>query len=215
MRVAILGGTGSLGLGLTVRLCAVGHDVVIGSRDAARGAAVAARLRLPNATGAENSEAARAADVVVIAVPPESHDKFVRSLASDLAGKLVVDATVSMGPNRTFRPPEAGSAAEETRSLAPAATVVAAFQTLSARLLADPGRPLDQDVLVCGDDPEARATVLELVSTIGARGVDAGGLTQAGALEALAVLLINLNVRYRRRDLGIRIAHLPPDARPR
>lgn len=215
MRIAILGGTGSLGLGLAVRFCAAGHDVVIGSRDRERAMTIAARLRLHNAHGARNDEAARSADLVVLTVPPAGHAEFVRALAEALLGKIVVDATVSIGPARTFTPPPAGSAAAETRALVPDARVVSAFHTLSAQLLADPSRPLDQDVLVCSDDAEARAQVLDLVSAIGARGVDAGGLASAATLEALAVLLIGLNVRYRRRDLGVRVAHLPPDARPR
>ncbi len=215
MRIGILGGTGDLGLGLAMRLCAAGHDVVIGSRDAERGKATAARLGVPNATGAGNAEAARGADLVVLTIPTDGHAEFVRAISEPLADKVVVDATVSMGPRRAFIPPAAGSAAAETQALVPSARVVAALHTLSAHLLADPARPLDQDVLVCGDDARAKGAVLDLVGAIGARGVDAGGLDAAGTLEALAVLLINLNVRYRRRDLGVRVAHLPPDARPR
>jgi len=97
----------------------------------------------------------------------------------------------------------------------PGARVAAAFHTLSARLLADMARPLEQDVLVCGNDPAARAQALELAAAIGARGVDAGGLEAAATIEAMACLVIGLNVRYRRRTLGIKIAHLPPDARPK
>ncbi|MGH2405635.1 MAG: NADPH-dependent F420 reductase [bacterium] len=215
MRIAILGGTGDLGLGLAVRFCASGQDVVIGSRDPQRGSTIAARLGLRNATGTGNSEAARAADLAVLTIPSEGHAEFVRAVASPLADKIVVDATVSMGTKRTFVPPAAGSAAAETQALVPRARVIAAFHTLSAHLLVDPARPLDQDVLVCGDDSAGKGVILDLVSVIGARGVDAGGLDAAATLEALAVLLINLNIRYRRRDLGVRIAHLPADARPR
>jgi len=86
---------------------------------------------------------------------------------------------------------------------------------LSARLLADLAWPLDQDVLVCGDDAEAKTRVMDLAESIGARGVDAGGLAAAATVEALAVLIIGMNIRYRRRHLGIKIAHLPPGARPR
>jgi NADPH-dependent F420 reductase len=139
----------------------------------------------------------------------------VRSLAEALHGKIVVDATVPMAQGNVYAPPPAGSAAAETRVLAPGARVVAAFHTLSGRLCADIDRPLDQDVLVCGDDPEARAQVIGLVDSIGARGVDAGALAYASTIEALAVLVIGLNIRYRRRNLGISIAHLPRDARPR
>jgi hypothetical protein len=213
--IAILGGTGNLGLGLAIRLCAAKFDVIIGSRDPQRGATVAARLNLHNARGAGNAEAAQTADVVIIACPHEAHAALVTDLAHVLTGRVVIDATVPMGDGFVFTPPPAGSAAAETQALVPGARVVAAFHTLSARLLADASRPLDQDVLVCGDDPQARAQVIDLASTIGARGVDAGGLAAAATIEALAVLVIALNVRYRRRNLGIRIAHLPADARPR
>ncbi len=213
--VAILGGTGDLGRGLAARLGAAGVEVVIGSRDALRAAEAAARLGLSRVRGAANADAASAAEIVVLAIPHEGHAAFVEGLASSLAGKIVVDATVPLGPGLVFSPPAAGSAARETQTLAPGARVVAAFHTLSARLLADLARPLDQDVLVCGDDPDARARVLDLAGTIGARGVDAGGLAAAATLEGLAVLLVGLNVRYRRRHLGVRIAHLPIDARPR
>ena len=213
-RVAILGGTGNLGRGLAVRLCAAGYEITIGSRVPQRGVEVAARLGLANARGAGNADAARSADVAILTCPHEGHGAFVSELADVLSGKIVIDATVPMGPGYTFTPPPAGSAAAETQALVPGARVAAAFHTLSARLLADLGRPLDQDVLVCGNDPAAREAALELANAMGARGVDAGELEAAAAIEALAVLVIGLNVRYRRRTLGIKIAHLPPDARP-
>ncbi|MDQ7841539.1 MAG: NADPH-dependent F420 reductase [bacterium] len=213
--VAILGGTGDLGRGLAARLGTAGREVVIGSRDAGRAHEAAARLGLPSVRGAANADAVGAAEIVVLAIPLEGHAAFVEGFAGPLSGKIVVDATVPLGPGFTFVPPPAGSAAAETQDLAPCARVVAAFHTLSARLLADLTRPLDQDVLVCGDDPDARAEVLALATAIGARGVDAGGLAAAATIEGMAVLLIGLNVRYKRRHLGFRIAHLPPDARPR
>ena len=215
MRIAILGGTGDLGLGLAVRFSEAGHHVVLGSRDAERGRTIAAGLQRANVSGAENAEAARAADVVILTIPFKGHAEFLTAVSGALEDKIVVDTTVSMGPKRAFMPPAAGSAAAEAQVLLPRAHVVAAFHTLSAHLLADTARALDQDVLVCGRDAASKATVLDLTATIGARGVDAGGLDAAATLEALAVLLINLNIRYRTRDLGIRIAHLPADARPR
>lgn len=214
-RIAILGGTGDLGHGLAVRFCAAGHEVIVGSRSPERGAEIAGRLGLRNARGAGNAAAAREGDIVIVACPSEGHAALVGALAAELQGKIVVDATVPIGSGLTYAPPAAGSAAAETQALAPGARVVAAFHTLSARLLADLGRPLDQDVLVCGDDDAAKVRVMDLIDSIGARGVDAGGLAAAATVEALAVLIIGLNVRYRRRHLGIRIAHLPPHARPR
>lgn len=213
--IAILGGTGNLGSGLAVRFAAAGYRVLIGSRDSTRAQEACARLADPRITGAINAEAAAAADVVVLAIPLEGHRAFVEGIASVLANKTVIDATVPMGEGRAYTPPPAGSAAAETQELAPSAWVVAAFHTLSAHLCADLSRPLEQDVLVCGNDAAARARVIELCAAIGARGVDAGGLDAAGTIEAMAVLVIGLNIRYRRRHLGIRVAHLPADARPR
>jgi NADPH-dependent F420 reductase len=214
-RIAILGGTGDLGRGLAVRFCAAGHQVVVGSRSPERAAEVVRRLGLHNAGGAGNAAAAREGEIVIVACPSEGHAALVEALAVALRGKIVVDATVPLGAGLTYAPPAAGSAAVETQALAPGARVVAAFHTLSARLLADLGRPLDQDVLVCGDDAEAKTRVMDLIDSIGARGVDAGGLAAAATVEALAVLIIGMNIRYRRRHLGIKIAHLPPGARPR
>ena len=168
-----------------------------------------------NARGAGNAEAARSSDVVILACPHEGHAALVREMADVLTGKIVIDASVPLGPGHTYAPPPAGSAAAETQTLVPGARVAAAFHTLSARLLTDLTRPLDQDVLVCGNDPAARAQALEIAAAIGARGVDAGGLEVAATIEAMACLVIGLNVRYRRRTLGIKIAHLPPDARPK
>jgi len=212
-QVAILGGTGSLGHGLAIRLCASGYQVVIGSRDPQRGQEIAERLHLANARGTGNADAARQSDVVILACPHEGHAALVRDHADVLTGKIVIDATVPLGPGYTYTPPPAGSAAAETQALVPGARVAAAFHTLSARLLADLTRPLDQDVLVCGNDADARAEAIELAAAIGGRGVDAGGLAAASTIEAMACLVIGLNVRYRRRTLGIKIAHLPPDAR--
>jgi NADPH-dependent F420 reductase len=213
--IGILGGTGQLGRGLAARFCTAGYHVIIGSRDPRRGADAAARLGMANARGAGNADAAREATIAIVACPYAGHAAFVGSLAEPLKGKIVVDAVVPMDDRLTFTPPSAGSAAAETQALLPQSRVVAAFHTLSARLLADTSKPLDQDVLVCGHDAEARWRVIELANAIGARGVDAGGLEAASTIEALAVLLIGLNIRYRRRTLGIKIAHLPPDAKPR
>lgn len=215
MVVAILGGTGDLGRGLALRLAGAGIGVVIGSRDAGRAREAADGLGVSGVSGASNAEAVGLAEVVVLAVPHEGHAAFVGDLSRELEGKIVVDATVPLGEGFRFLPPPEGSAAAEAQARAPGARVAAAFHTLSARLLADCGRPLDQDVLVCGDDPEAKAAAMSLAAAMGARGVDAGGLDSAATVERLAVLLIGLNVRYRRRHLGVRIAHLPPDAKPR
>ncbi len=95
MRIGILGGTGPAGRGLAVRLAAAGDDVVLGSRDAGRAAAVAAGLveawpdRALAISGASNEDCA-AADLVVVATPWDGAVATVRPLAGTLAGKVVV-----------------------------------------------------------------------------------------------------------------------------
>ena len=160
--------------------------------------------------GEANREAARLADVVVLTVPFHAQAALLEELRDAVQGRVVVDTTV---PLRRFRPPELeevaeGSSAQRVQALLPGARVVAAFQTVSAVKLADLEQPLQEDTLICGDDPAAREVVATLAEAIGLRGVDAGPLAQARTLERLACLIIGLNQRYHRRAIGIRFQGL-------
>ncbi len=209
--VALVGGTGRLGRGLAARWARAGVPVRIGSRDPARAREAARAAGLPETAGADNREAAAGAEVVVLTVPFAAHRQTLQALADVLAGKILLDTTVPLVDSRELAHPPAGSAAQEAQALVPRARVVAAFHTVSSHLLADRDRPLRGDVLVCGNDPDAKAVVEDLVRALGARPVDAGGLSSARALEMLAVLLLQMNRRYRRRDLGVRIVGLHED----
>jgi NADPH-dependent F420 reductase len=207
--VAIVGGTGQLGLALARRLHRSGVAVLIGSRDPARAESAAERSGLGVAAGRGNAEAVREAGVVVITVPYQGHEPTLRALASDLAGKPVVETTVPYDrAARSVHHPEGLSAAERAQRLAPDARIVAAFHTVSAAMLADPERPLHGDVLYCGDDRGAKDAAAALIGAIGMRAVDAGPLRNARVLEQVAVMLFGLNRRYKRPDLGITIAGL-------
>jgi NADPH-dependent F420 reductase len=197
-----------MGHALARRLHAAGADVVVGSRDAARAQAAATSIGLPAGSGRLNVEAARWAAVIVVTVPYDAHRPILESIAPGASGKVVVDATVPLG--RSDEPAAAAtiSAAEEARGLLPTAQVVAGFHTVSAAMLADLTRPLHGDVLLCGDDPPAKDAVADLVRLLGMRPIDTGKLYQARVLEALAGLLLAINRRYKRRDLGIMIAGL-------
>lgn len=201
-RVAIIGGTGRLGLGLAARLRAATVEVVLGSRDPARAQTAAQSIGLPARAGRANGDAAAAAEVIVITVPYEAHTQIVSTIAGAVAGKVVVDTTVP------FAPAGPVSAAEDARRLLPQARLVAGFHTVSAPMLADLARPPHGDVLLCGDNEEANAMVAGLVRAIGMRPVDAGPLAHARILEQLPRLLVTINKRYARRDLGITIAGL-------
>jgi len=217
--VAILGGTGPEGRGLALRWARAGVPVVIGSRDAARASTIATELGDGDAlplSGAANADAARAADIVLVAVPWDGHAATVRALAGDLAGKLVVDIVNPLefddrGP--VTIPVAEGSAAEQAQSLLPGSTVVGAFHHVSAKHLLDESHPVDTDVLVCGDDRASKDRVMALAARIpGVRGVDAGPLRLARILEDWTSVLLSVNRGYRTNS-GVRLTDVDPDRR--
>lgn len=220
-RIAVVGGTGPQGRGLGYRLARAGHPVVLGSRDAGRAAAAAEELRaLPGVAapidGASNEDAVRGAEIVLLAVPYQGHAELVASLADALAGKLIISCINPLGFDKGGPyglSVEAGSAAEEAAGLVPSATVVGAFHHLAAPLLLDPEADLSHDdVLVCGDDADAKARVLALASDVtGGRAVDAGRLRLAAQLEPLTAVLISVNKRYKTRS-GVALTGLAPAA---
>ncbi|NYE47137.1 hypothetical protein HDA32_002257 [Spinactinospora alkalitolerans] len=219
--VAVVGGTGPQGKGLAYRLARAGHPVVLGSRDADRAADASGELRsLPGVAapvdGASNEDAVRGAATVLLAVPYQGHAELVASLADALAGKLVVSCVNPLGFDKGGPyglSVAAGSAAEEAAGLVPSAVVVGAFHHLAAPLLLDPEADLShEDVLVCGDDADAKARVLVLAADVtGGRAVDAGRLRLAAQLEPLTAVLISVNKRYKTRS-GVALTGLTPAA---
>lgn len=210
--VAIVGGTGALGLGLATRWAHAGMDIRIGSRrpDAAQAAAAG----LPGASGGENAAVIDGAPVVVIAVPFSSHVETLRSLAKVMRpGQLLIDTTAPMVPGRHgLRPitPWAGSAAQQAQDLLPPGVpVVSAMQTVSAATLQDLDHALDEDVLICGDEAADKAVAAALVERIhGLRAVDCGPLDISGVSERITALLVGVNRRYK-THAGIRLTGLP------
>jgi len=212
LTLAVLGGTGKEGSGLASRWALSGYNVIIGSRDAARAAEYATNLNgqlgLTSIKGMGNPEAALAADVVVLSVPYSAHQVTLEGLKEVLSGKVVVDITVPLQPPkvRTVHLPEGKSAALEAQALLGESTkVVAAFQNVSAEHLADPAHQVDCDVLVCGNDAEAKTVVIKLVEATGMKGVDAGSLANSIAVEALTPVLLYINKAYGIKGSGIRI----------
>jgi NADPH-dependent F420 reductase len=217
--IAVIGGTGHQGFGLAVRWGAAGLAVAIGSRSPQRAEAAAARAREivgrvrgtpPPVVGYDNIEAARLAPVVVVTVPAGAHAATLEALAPAVGGKVLVDCTVPLDRNPAYavQLPEGSAAQAAQRILGPGTPVVGAFHTVPASLLQDLARPVDCDVLVCGDDREAKARVVELARAIGARAVDVGTLRQAHTLERLTALLIGVGRRTGRHELGVRITGL-------
>ncbi|GAB7004914.1 NADPH-dependent F420 reductase [Nocardioides sp. AN3] len=213
--IAVIGGTGPQGRGLARWLANAGHTVVIGSRSAERAEEAARDVRERtnrDVSGADNSSAVAMAEVVLIVIPWKGHRELVESLAGELDGKLVVSCVNPLG----FDAGGAyglevleGSAAQQTQEIVPGARVVGAFHHLSAVSLWESENPLHhEDVLVCGDDPDAKEAVMRLAADVtGHRGIDAGSLRLAAQLEPLTAVLININRRYKARS-GMAIAGL-------
>jgi NADPH-dependent F420 reductase len=215
--IAVLGGTGALGRALAARLARSRRPVVLGSRDGARAAEAAAELRTglggdARIEGTTNWEAAAAGDVVLLATPWDPSGESILALATALVGRLVVSCINPLGFDakgpRGLILPE-GGAAEQVADLLPESTVTAAFHHLSAPSLANLDKDLSgEDVLVCGDDPAARARVVELAAAVTGRpGVDVGALRQARVLEPFTAVLIAVNKRYRTRA-GVLLTHV-------
>ena len=218
--MCIVGGTGALGFGLSVRLGRAGVPIVIGSRDAGRAlqAAEKAAAQVPQGTftGAENADAVQGAEIVVLSVPFRSQSETLTNLKNALAPEqLVVDATVPLAAAISGKATRTlgvwqGSAAQQAQEMVPEGVrVVSAFHSVSAALLTDLDHDLDEDVLIAGDRKADKARLIELVHRIdGLRAVDCGPLEMARILEQTTPLLISINVRHKARA-GIKITGLP------
>jgi NADPH-dependent F420 reductase len=229
--LAFAGGTGREGRGLALRLAAAGHSVLIGSRreDRARGTAAAVAATLARAgrpvaaaiTGRSNAAAVGEARLVFLTLPFAALVAFLAEHAGLLAGKIVVDPTVPLrlaGDRFELEPVAGGSASARVRSLAPGARVVAGFKNVAASHLLALDRPAEGDILLASDDAAAKAVVAALVRDVPVlRLIDAGPLANAGFLEALTALELNLN-RLHRSVTAVRILGLdrarPPGGEP-
>jgi hypothetical protein len=207
--IAVVGGTGPQGRGLAYRFALAGHEVILGSRDAARAQDKAHEInaKLVDAAhvfGAANADAVGKADLVVLAVPWRGHGELITSLAQQLAGKIVISCVNPLGFDQDgpFGLVLEESAAQQTQRLVPDARVVGAFHHLAALSLWKTPEPLThEDILVCGDDEGAKSVVQDLAAAVtGKRGIDAGRLRLARQLEPLTAVLISMNKRYKTRS---------------
>jgi 8-hydroxy-5-deazaflavin:NADPH oxidoreductase len=215
--IAIIGGTGALGTGLARRWALAGYPIVIGSRSADSAAKAAAELTklakengLRNAaSGKENVEAAKAAEIVVLAVPFSQHSDALKGLRDAVQGKLVLDTTAPLVPPRvgTVQLPASGSAAVSTQTtLGDDVSVVSAFQTVAADKLQSLEQ-MEGDVLVCGNKREDCDRIIELVQATGMRGLYAGPLANSAASEALTSVMITINRQFK-CQAGIKLVGL-------
>jgi 8-hydroxy-5-deazaflavin:NADPH oxidoreductase len=224
-KIAIVGGTGAEGYGLALRWARAGEHVVIGSRDEQRALAAAEKLQKEaggnsQVSGAENQQAVSGADVVVLTVPFQAHAQTIRHIKPSLKpGAILIDASVPLATavggkaTQTIGVWDGSAAQQAAAALKGAASVVAAFQNVSADLLND-DRVIESDVIICTDDPKARELVTDLVHQIpGLRALDGGALENSHIVEQITALLITLNIRHKSHSAGIRITGLEEPSR--
>jgi 8-hydroxy-5-deazaflavin:NADPH oxidoreductase len=219
-RVAVIGASGAFGFGVALRLGQAGVPVVIGSRDPDRARQTLARAQTAIPGGAfsahDNAGAARAAGAVILSVPFRNQSETLANLRDALRpGQLLIDASVPLAAAVSGRATRMlgvwqGSAAEQAAEMVPEGVrVVSALHTVSAGSLNDLERPLQQDVLLCGDSRADKREAAELLERIaGLRCVDCGRLEMARITESLTALLISVNARYK-AHAGIRLTDLP------
>ena len=199
MKIAIIG-AGSVGGTLGRRWAELGHSVCFGLRNVANADAKALVGGIKgDARLASVSDAAKDADVVVLATPYQANSAAIAE-AGDLSGKILIDVTNPVGADLTLAVGFDTSDAEQVAKLAPRARVYKAMNQVGFEVMANPvfaaGKPV---MLVAGDEAAGKKVVLDLVSALGFEAIDAGGLTVARLLEPFAMLWIHLMAR---RNLG-------------
>ena len=212
MKIAVLGGTGNEGFGLGFRWASAGHEIIIGSRLQEKGANAAVRMLelVPEGkiSGTDNLSAAETAELVVLSVPYGAQKATLEAVLPALGGKLLVTVVAPTGEKaaRVWRLPSGLSAAEEAQQQVGENTrVVAAFQNIGAHHLLDVEHVMDCDVLICGDSGADKQVVLQLAEDAGMRGVNAGALQNASAVEGMTSVLIAINIIHKVKSAGIRI----------
>lgn len=214
--IAVIGGTGKEGKGLARRWAHAGHDVIIGSRDAARAEAAAgelnAALGTANIRGLGNADAAQAAEVVVLSVPYEAHRATLETIKDGTQGKILIDVTAPLDPankRKAYRVPEGSAGLAAQQFLGDAVRVVSAFQNISYTHLTDVEEDPSCDVLICGNDKEAKKIVIGLAKDAGMTAFDAGPIENAVVAEGLTAVLININIAFKIKNAGIHITGVP------
>ncbi|WP_028303543.1 NADPH-dependent F420 reductase [Oceanospirillum maris] len=202
MKVAIIGGTGPQGKGLAKRLALAGVDVVIGSRDGDKAAALADELNSmfdgQHLSGCDIASAVQASDeIVVLSVPFSGHNATLEQIKPLLNGKILVDIVVPLAegnPKAVSMPPE-GSATEAAQAvLGDEIPVVGALHNVSAVTLNNLDAPINCDLLVCGNDLAAKKKVMALCERLGTTAYNAGLAESARCIEAITPILIRLNI---------------------
>ena len=209
--IGILGGSGALGSGLSYRLGKAGYQVVIGSRNPGKASEkvneINLRLKQEKISIESNYLAAEKSDLVILAVPFSNHRVIVEEIAMVVQNKIVLDTTVPLVPPKVARVqlPEYGSVAKKTQELlGKEVRVVSAFQNVAASHL-DGDDALAGEILVFGNNKDARETIIGLIQEIGMKGWHAGSIDNSVVAESMTSVLIFMNKFYKMEGAGINI----------
>jgi len=204
MTVGIIGGTGPQGQGLAMRFAVAGVPIFIGSREKNKSEEIVAEInkKMPSGSalieGGTNQEAInRSTEIIIFAVPWEAHNYLLNDLKDQIGKKTLVDIVVPLSkndPKKVSMPPE-GSATEAAQSILGKETpVVGALHNVSATTLQNLDWKINCDVLVCGNNLNARKQVMSLIEKIGVTAYNAGDAESARCIEALTSILIRINI---------------------
>jgi NADPH-dependent F420 reductase len=217
MRIGILGGTGPAGSALAARLASVGFETVIGSRSRYRALEIVDGLKAQWSEreltiDAADNEGAAHADLIVIATPWDGATQTAQQVEGHLRGKVVISmANALTRIGKEFQPlvPPRGSVAASVQAALPRSLVSAAFHHVPAKELGDLDHPIESDVLICSDHPEASEATADLVAKIPhMRPLDCGELSLATPIESFTAVLLQLNVRYKTR-VAVKFTSIP------
>ncbi|MCU0725102.1 MAG: NADPH-dependent F420 reductase [Planctomycetes bacterium] len=217
MKCAVVGGTGWQGAGIATRIAKAGHTAVIGSRDPDRARRLSAKLPAhvgldpARFEGTGNVEAARAGAVVFVTVPITAHRETLELIRPHVEGKLVIDVTAPVNPKNHLENlwPKEGSATEEAQAiLGDDVEVVGAFKSVSATMLLNHTMPPNSDILICGDDLQAKHRATLLIREMGFTAYDTGKADAGRTIEGLTQTLIFLNYAYHLNQPGIKVVEL-------
>ena len=202
MDIGIIG-AGSLGTALGRRLGEAGHTIMYARGESAQRAAAG-----QGASVGSNADAAAFGEVVILAVP---FDAIAYALvdARPSEGRIIWSCVNALTPDYSgLAIGFDNSAAEEVARHAPGAQVVAAVPPFADAIA--PGRlrydsELAPSVFICGDHPEAKTVVAQLIGDVGAHPVDAGPLLAARFVEPAMMLLVSIAYAGVPRDVGLRL----------
>lgn len=209
MKIGVLG-TGPVGQALATRLVEVGHDVTMGSRDAANETA-AGWAREHGAASGDFRQAAAGAEVVVNATAG-SHSSAAVAQAEPAPGTVLLDVSNALDGN--FPPgltvPAGDSTAERLQREHPQVSVVKALNTMNCDVMVHPELvPGEHDVFVAGDDAAAKAAVTGLLRQFGwpeAAILDLGPLAAARGVEAAVLFWVALRMAIGHNRFNFHIA---------